>query len=157
MQKIEYGNRVDYYYFAYGSNMDAAQMRARCPSARKVANGVVRGVCLVFNRRGTYRPGGVASIEPCTPNSQVHGIVWRLSAEDLQRLDDIEDPNAYRRELVRVWEVEADPIEAVTYRAIPEADEITPDAEYLAIIITAAKEAGFPVNYLEMLERFRAV
>ncbi|HEY6798412.1 MAG TPA: gamma-glutamylcyclotransferase family protein, partial [Kineosporiaceae bacterium] len=51
------------HYFAYGSNMDQAQMTQRCPSARLLGPATLPDHRLVFNRSGTYRPGRVANLQ----------------------------------------------------------------------------------------------
>ena len=67
-------------YFAYGSNMDTAAMRARCPDARAVGRGAARRLPIRYRRRwlglGADRAPG-----PC-----VHGVLWRASPRDMAAL-----------------------------------------------------------------------
>jgi len=51
-------------YFAYGSNMDWAQMQQRCPDAGFRAIGLLDDHRLCFPRRSKLRECGVASIHP---------------------------------------------------------------------------------------------
>ncbi len=51
-------------YFAYGSNLDQQQMRKRCPGARVLAPGVLRGYRIAFGNHSVKRGGAVATIVP---------------------------------------------------------------------------------------------
>src|ERR1035437_1509773 len=116
------------YYFAYGSNMDAEQMQSRIPSARKVGLGVLFDYEIVFNRRGSYRPGGVASIQAAA-EQEVHGVIWALSLSDLRNLDQIERPEAYFRSL-RIIAGDNQEHRCYVYEAFPQG-EFLPDEDYL--------------------------
>lgn len=64
--------------FAYGSNSNAAQMRARCPRAEKL--GLVR---LAGYRLEFY---GALDLEP-DPAGTVQAVAWRLDPHDERALD----------------------------------------------------------------------
>lgn len=49
-------------YFAYGSNLDGAQMRRRCPSARLVGAAILDGYRLGFAGQSAALGGGVATV-----------------------------------------------------------------------------------------------
>ena len=70
-------------YIAYGSNLNLAQMAARCPSARVYAKGVLNNWALVY--RGTER-NSHATIERKT-GSIVPVLVWEIQPKDEYRLD----------------------------------------------------------------------
>jgi len=142
------------YYFAYGSNMCPDQMVARCPSAIKTSTGVLPDMRLVFNRRGTYRPGSVASLEPA-PGERVYGVIWKMSTQEFARLDEAEDPTAYRREEATVYSLQGMPYACHLYIALPNAED-SPDPEYLAHMLKCAKDAGLPTGYLRALEALTA-
>jgi hypothetical protein len=141
------------YYFAYGSNMDPAQMLARCPSAMRVCPVVLPEHRLVFNRSGTYRPGGVANIEPAA-DERVYGILWKMAGTDFIRLDQAEDPRAYRRERARVYSLRGRPYDCHVYFAIPDHPDL-PDHDYLDGLIQAGRNAGLPPEYLAQLDARR--
>ena len=131
-------------------------MAERCPSALKMGVGYIPQQKLVFNRKGSYRPGGVASIAPSTDtNSRVFGIVWRLSAEDLATLDCIEHPSAYYRKTLGVVMPDGEKIGCHTYIAFPEADHVTPDPEYFELLYQAAVSAALPADYLKQILALR--
>lgn len=71
------------YYLAYGSNLSMAQMAHRCPDAIYVGMAVIPDYRLLFKGSKT---GSYLTIErKC--GSSVPVLVWRISAEDEQRLD----------------------------------------------------------------------
>ncbi len=144
------------FYFSYGSNMSADQMTARCSSATKEGVGWLEGYALVFNRKGTYRKGAVASIEPePRADARVYGVVWQISDHDMARLDQIEDPNAYHRETLAVQLEDGRSVGCETYIAWPESTGLAPDEDYLNLIIQSAVSAGLPDSYIRYLETFR--
>lgn len=131
-------------------------MRKRCPSARKIGVAYALAYRLVFNRKGSYRDGGVASISP-TGNStdRVYGIVWELTAKDIQILDEIEDPEAYNRIPISVVGLNGIDLTCHTYVAIPQAEHITADREYLNILLAAAHKESLPPEYIETMARYK--
>jgi hypothetical protein len=141
-------------YFSFGSNMDRDQMKKRTPSAEFVAIGHVPDHDLVFNRRGSYRPGGVASIVPCQ-GVDTYGVVWAVSPNELKKMDQIEDPKAYERVRKVVVTSNGDKLACNVYVAFPEG-EIAPDQEYLELVIHAAEAAGLPESWIARIKRYRS-
>jgi gamma-glutamylcyclotransferase (GGCT)/AIG2-like uncharacterized protein YtfP len=136
--------------------MSEMQIKERCPSAQKISNGWIAGYELVFNRKGTYRPGGVASIEKnSNPDSRVYGVIWALSKSDFNKLDAIEDPTAYERVTLPISDDNNKIIESEVYIAYPEEGEITPDPDYLELLINSAIEAKLPEYYIKTISKFR--
>lgn len=89
-------------YFAFGSNLDAAQMAARCPGARAVGRATLAGHTLVFAGASPTRGGAVATIVRVAGGT-VTGAVYRVTADDLARLDRFEGaPTFYERRRVTV-------------------------------------------------------
>ena len=80
-------------YGAYGSNLNLAQMRYRCPSAKPAGRVLVRDWRLTFQ--------GVASIEPMKFRTLPLGL-WDVSSQiDRDALDSYEGfPRHYRREVM---------------------------------------------------------
>jgi cation transport regulator ChaC len=73
-------------YFAYGSNLDTQQMRARCASARIDARAVVRNHALVFGGFSARWGGPVATLVPAR-GAEVEGLLYVLQPADLRSLD----------------------------------------------------------------------
>ena len=168
-------------YFAYGSNMSRAPMRARCPSARDVGTATLAGHRLIVTS------DGYASVVP-EPGGTVHGLVWRLAPRDLAALNAYEslDTGLYRIATLPVrlahvsakWspvrreghapmhESRACPDSAGTGRArstrqVPamvylarSATPGLPRPGYLEPVLAAARELDFPPAYIEALARW---
>lgn len=150
----------DLLYFAYGSNMDVAQMEARCPGAEVVGMGVLADHMLCFPRHSVMRDCGVASIMPRLGRETL-GVVYGLSADNIARLDAYEDfvaeraaeLNSYTRVEIEVL-VDGRPYVAQTYIAVPQDGAFRPNAAYLRHLLDGASMHGFPADYLAHLQRW---
>lgn len=87
------------FYFAYGSNMLASRLFARIPDAVLVEPALLPRYVLKFNKRG--RDGSAKCNVLSQPRATVPGVVYRLDARGLGRLDRIEG-SGYRRSAVQV-------------------------------------------------------
>lgn len=84
-------------YFAYGSNLDGAQMRARCPSARALGRARLEGHALAFGGFSGHWGGAVASVVRVRGHA-VEGVLYALTEVDLRALDAFEGhPWVYER------------------------------------------------------------
>src|SRR3954451_17928314 len=83
-------------YFAYGSNLSVPQMADRCPDATEPEPETLADHDWMINERG------VVTVEPFE-GSAVHGVVWQLSARNIDVLDSAKSlPLRYRRDLLTV-------------------------------------------------------
>lgn len=137
-------------YFAYGSNMDRSQMLQRCPGS--IYRGLARldDYQLVFNRKGTYHSGAVASVIRA-PGQVVHGVVWEVIVDEILGLDRIENPDAYTRSAISVAHESGRVIEVFCYVAHPEESPPPPDPEYVRRLLLAAEAADLPREYIARL------
>jgi len=86
-------------YFAYGSNLNLAQMAYRCPDAEAVGTGIIKDYKLTFKALGA---SAFATIEPCEGEA-VPVAVWQISRRDEMSLDRYEGyPTHYTRERMDV-------------------------------------------------------
>jgi|TARA_R100000951_G_scaffold114509_1_gene119536 hypothetical protein len=78
-------------YFAYGSNLNKAQMARRCPQAKPLGAAYFVGWRLVFR--------GVADIEPAPVTEMLPVGIWEITPKCLQALDVYEGVSGglYRR------------------------------------------------------------
>ncbi|GFG74810.1 poly-gamma-glutamate hydrolase family protein [Mycobacterium botniense] len=133
-------------YFAYGSNLCARQMARRCPDASNPRPAVLADHDWLINQRG------VATIDPFT-GTDVHGVLWQISDNDLARLDRAEGvPVRYRRDRLTVH-TEDGPSHAwvyVDHRVSPGA----PRPGYLDRVIGGAIQHGLPHRWIEFLRRW---
>jgi len=87
---------------AYGSNLDEARMKKRCPSAEVFGTSVIGGYRLLFKQSMT---GAYATIEQ-DANCCVPVVIYRITAEDELKLDRFEGyPKYYYKRdfLLPVW------------------------------------------------------
>ncbi len=141
------------FYFTYGSNMIHERMMSRCPSAEMRGRATLVGHRLVFNRKGDYVDGGVASVIR-DPGRNVYGMIYALNADDLENLDEAEVKTSYRRVEKSVLNENGELADCQLYVTFPQGD-MEADQSYLEGIIAAAKEAGLPDGYIEELRQFR--
>jgi hypothetical protein len=142
-------------YFAYGSNLNLSQMKARCPGAKKIGIGRLYGYEICFPRKSSSRQGkGVASI--CEkPGAFVEGVLFQLTNSDWNSLDRYEGvPDSYTHKLVKISMGGSNETVAETYLAnIMEGSPFKPSKAYLDLIIHGAEENGLSVDYIEKLKR----
>lgn len=121
------------YYFAYASNLNQKQMRARCPDSKPLFVATLPNYKLVFLGWSRERHGATASIR-LYRGEKVLGAVYDVSEQCLRQLDKYE--SSYNRLKVTVFNEDNEPIEAITYikGTQIQLDEAKPSAEYLAVI-----------------------
>ncbi len=134
-------------YFAYGSNMNRAQMRARCPESQVLGHGFVRDHVLVFAQWSTSRASSVASILR-SPGDRILGRVYSLSDADVKRLDRYEGyPHQYKKKSVKVEMVRPNHrMNAMTYFIPRPFEESPPATAYFNIIAGAYAELGYTLK-----------
>ena len=87
------------YYLAYGSNLNIAQMKHRCPTAKPVGTAVIRDYELLFKGSKT---GAYLTIEP-QKGAYVPVGVWEVTADDESKLDFYEGyPKFYYKKEIRL-------------------------------------------------------
>ncbi len=139
------------YYFAYGSNMDAAQMHERCPNARLLGKASLPGYMLDFRIYSPKRESGCADIV-LVPGEVVWGLLYDVTEKDITSLDTYEGvPQSYRRIRVRVIDALGKKYKADAYEVVQKSPFQKPSQEYLGLLITAAREFSFPDAYIKRL------
>ncbi|MBR5990296.1 MAG: gamma-glutamylcyclotransferase [Bacilli bacterium] len=87
------------YYLAYGSNLNVTQMRFRCPTAKVVGIGSIKGYRLLF--KGS-RTGSYLTIEKAKGHA-VPVAVWRVDEECERSLDRYEGfPDFYYKKEMEI-------------------------------------------------------
>lgn len=79
----EKGDIMGKLYIAYGSNLNLAQMAARCPSASVYAKGVLNNWELVYRGRKTNSHATIIRKR----GSTIPVLVWEIQPIDEYRLD----------------------------------------------------------------------
>lgn len=134
-------------YFAYGSNLDGAAMRRRCPGVRVVGTAVLEGY------RFFVGLDGWGSVMPAAGHA-VHGVLWRLTVRDRAALNAYEllDKGLYDVRTMPV-RVEARRRPAMTY-LLRRRVAGRPRPGYVELIAAAARGWNLPENYVRSVERW---
>ena len=144
-------------YFAYGSNLDEAQMRERCPSAARGPRALLRGYALTFGGFSHRWGGAVASVIRAQ-GAEVHGLLYSIDAEDIAALDRCEGhPFAYER--VERIVVDEDGRRRRTHLYLqPEEgfEQWEPAPNYYAVLRRAYAQLGFDRKRLAAAARVAA-
>lgn len=143
-------------YFAYGSNLDLARIKSRCPdsSFREVALLEGYQLCFPLLSEGS----GVASIRSFA-NSIIYGAIYNVSHDDIAKLNTYEGyeingtQNVYNQIRLRVRTLSGEEVECLSYVAICDhADYNVPTEQYLGYIVGGLKrltQFGVPTDYIE--------
>lgn len=134
---------MKFLYFAYGSNLDEAQMRRRCPGSRPVGLAVMNNHALCFVGYSPSWRGSVASFIP-RAGFTVQGALYALTERDLRALDAFEGhPVVYRRVRKRVTLSSGRYGYAYTYVHRLNGWSVEPGPQYLNVIKQAYRRHGF--------------
>jgi len=137
-------------YAAYGSNMDQAQMRIRCPHSPFAGTGWIPGWRLTFGGEDLGWEGALATLVE-DPAGAVFVGLYDITAYDRISLDKWEsaDTGLYQTITLRVSTLESDVL-AWTY-VLNGYEGGLPSARYLGLIAEAAEKAGAPEVYVSEL------
>ena len=137
-------------YAAYGSNMDPAQMRERCPHSPGSGTGWVEGWRLTFGGEDLGWEGSLATIVEA-PGEHVYVSLYDVTTQDEKVLDAWEgaDNGLYRKVRVRVATLDGERL-AWVY-VLDGFEGGLPAARYLGVLADAAEAAGAPDDYVACL------
>jgi hypothetical protein len=132
------------HYFAYGSNLDAEQMRRRCPSAQPVGRARLRHHRLDFTHLSARWRGGAADVVPHSGES-VWGILYDLATPDLARLDRYEA--GYDRVILQVEDERGLARSAISY-TVRRKGSFRPTRSYVDRMLVWGARFELPDDYL---------
>ena len=140
------------FYFAYGSNLDAAQMERRCPGSQYRGKAFLPKHRMAFTHPSTTWGGGSADIIDDEGASGVWGAVYELTADDWQRLAEAEGA-AYKRIKITVHEagVEDCPLDCQAFRVVDPTGPHLPSKTYHDKIVRGALARGLPAGWITWL------
>ncbi len=136
-------------YFAYGSNMCSAQMRKRIPDAEKIGVGRLADYALVWDKQSKIDGSAKANIIE-RAGSEVWGVVYRLSSDDLRKKMD-QHEGGYEHQHVTVLLQDGAALETVTYISHQRTQDILPTREYWQRVVDGAEEHHLPADYIATL------
>lgn len=138
--------------FAYGSNMPAARLRARCPSARAIGNAELPSHELRWHKRSIDGSGKCDIVAVDAPNASVFGVLYEISVHEKAALDTAEGLGAGYEEIEIEVISSGSLVTAKAYRATNTDPSLRPYTWYRALVIAGAKEHGLPASYIVGLE-----
>ena len=155
-------------YFGYGSNLDQADWVRWCtkkgydaPDLVPVEAAWLPGYSLRFHYLSTGRGGGAADVVPDEAGTAVPGMLFSLSEEAWDLVDEKEGhPLYYERCPVRVLTASGAVVEAITYVVVANKKQphlVPPTAAYEAIVRQGLVEYNLPTGHLKSaIEKFDA-
>lgn len=134
-------------YFAYGSNLDADQMRKRCPTSLPVGRAQLEHHRIDFTHFSRRWQGGAADVVPHS-GALVWGVVYELDEADLTRLDRFE--TGYDRVSFQVLGDAGRVEEAISY-TVRSKGQFRPTRVYLEKMLRWGERHELPSDYLAAL------
>jgi len=136
--------------FAYGSNMSAARLRERCPSARAIGIAELPGHELRWHKRS--RDGSGKCDIVASDAISVFGVLYEIAAHEKPALNSAEGLGAGYEEIDIDVNCGGERVTAKAYRATDTDPALRPYSWYRALVISGAKEHGLPASYIAGLE-----
>ena len=148
---------MQFYYFAYGSNMLTERLKAhnRCPGATFMGRAFAEGAVIEFSKRSKLDGSGKATLGRAA-GQQTPGVLFKIPNEQRPALDRAEGAGkGYDRcDSFPVHRSGSDKIvQAVTYLATSPVANLKPYDWYLALIVAGAHQHGLGDDYLAKLRR----
>jgi gamma-glutamylcyclotransferase len=135
------------WHFAYGSNMNRAQMLSRVGNILEEHNAHLPNFELRFNKKVRGGTAG-ANVQPA-PGKTVYGVLYKIDESTFRSLDRYEGvPEHYRRIEIQVTPDGGSPVGAQVYIASKIEKGLRPSAHYLQAILDGAGERSFPADYI---------
>jgi cation transport regulator ChaC len=136
-------------YFAYGSNLNPAQMERRCPGTRMVGIGTLVAARISFTGYSMGWQGGVATLLE-DDDEMVQGVVWSIPVDEVPVLDRCEGVAAgiYTKEMMTIRLEQGGEVEALVY-VHTETRYSNPSTLYMTSILNGYQTFGFDPHPLQ--------
>jgi hypothetical protein len=139
-------------YFAYGSNLCSARLRARVAPQAVLGAARLPGHRLALDKRG--RDGSGKANLHADPAGCVWGALYALRDADWPALDACEP--GYARVEVEVERAGGERLRAFTYVSQELCADPVPTATYKRLLVRGAREHGLPAEWIARLESLPA-
>ncbi|HWQ40538.1 MAG TPA: gamma-glutamylcyclotransferase family protein [Desulfosporosinus sp.] len=148
--------RIARCYFAYGADMNSAQIKQRCSSPKVLGIARLPGYKVEFYGYSALWDGAQETVVPDL-QSEVWGVLYELQFHDCESLDTYQDARvngmgAYFHYPVDVITMDQETIASIIYKKDVLEEAKLPSTEYLDFIVQGAKEHGLPAEYITLLE-----
>jgi hypothetical protein len=148
------------WYFAYGSNMQAATFRGRRGIEPRRAIAVrADGWRLVLDKPPLLSIGHSFANVVREDGTFVWGVAYEISAEDLAHVEFSEGVQIgnYARAELEVESLAGERLSACTLTSDRRVTGLTPSIRYMALLIEGAIEHGLPDEWVAMLRGLPAI
>ena len=142
-------------YFAYGSNMSAARLTSRIPSARLVHIAALTWHELRFHKIGRDGTGKCDAFHTGKEADSIMGAVYKIDPAAKEILDGIE--KWYEPKEVEVVTAIGEKVRAFTYCAVRINEELRPYDWYMHHVVAGANEHGFSEDYIEQVKAIEVI
>lgn len=147
------------YYLAYGSNMAAARLQQRIPSAERI--GVVRlpRHRLAFDNASTKDGSGKCNaLYTDNPMDLLLAVLYKIAPDSKPVLDSYEGVGVeYCDQFIKVAAPTGNMVEALIYYASNLQPQIKPFHWYKQHVLRGAEENKFPVEYIAEISAVEAI
>ena len=144
-------------YFAYGSNMSLARLRQRVPSADPLGTYCLTAHRLLFHKAGWDDSAKCDAFATGDHGDVVMGVVYRMESQHKSRLDAAEGLGAgYEEKTVVVTNTLGSRQQAFLYYATHIDEQLMPYSWYLDHVLTGAREARLPAQYVQQIDAVTA-
>lgn len=141
-------------YFAFGSNMLPSRLQRRCPTATVRTRATATHYRLAFDKL-SEDSSGKANLVSGAASDAVNGVVYELSATDLDRLDAFEGSGYRRQDDFSVTCVDSgETLVACTYLAKKRVPGLRPYDWYLALVLAGLACNEIDSAYVQQLRTF---
>lgn len=146
---------MTFLYFAYGSNMLSARLKARCPSAKVIGRATAIGHALEFTKRGKDDSGKATLVSVTGKDIQTPGVLFEVAKADLPKLDLAEGAGyGYdRHDEFQVDYTDESKVAAATYLASAREAHLLPYDWYLALVIAGVDQHQLDAGHAERLRQ----
>ena len=147
------------HYFAYGSNMSLARLRARVPSAVRLGCCTLDGHDLRFHKTSNDGSGKCDAYFTANRVDSIYGALFKIDPADKPALDRVEGLGyGYDKKQVTVFTASGAAVSATTYVATAIDHSLGPYTWYLNHVAIGASETGLPAEYIrrkiQLIEAF---
>lgn len=148
---------ADFWYFAYGSNMNLKWMRSIKVHPISHVPAILRDYDLQFNLCFPSQIGVVSGFANIMPKkgSDVHGVLFKLPKKSLWRMNLAEGAfvGMYKTQKVELLHPDGHMVSAITYVSTSTSENVKPGTRYLNRVIEGAKFHKLPEKWISLLQK----
>ena len=146
----------NFLYFAYGSNLLSARLKARTPSARVRGMALLEGHELRWHMSSQDGSGKCDVVASDAEGCHVQGVVYEVALHEKPRLDAAESLGSGYSERLMSVRMGAETHPVWLYCALRTDPLAQPYDWYKGLVLAGAREHGLSADYIRHLEAVQA-